>query len=429
MKCPICDSHDQWENIDDLRHVKKGMSICKTCGFVSYPSLYKTEEEIKEHYRGDRSSPTVMNLYTGEKKLHYHEAFLRDLLDTFNKDDKTRYVYEVGASMGLCLDWVKRRLNNVEVGGTELTKSFRRTAKWEFDIDLEEDFNPKREIDLMMSYKVAEHLLDVDTKLRQNVTHLSKGGLYYISVPIWFGSMYNFGLTGFDLEYYYHTNHVNVWTDKLFRTLLKKVGLEIIKEDHVMYDSTFLCKRNDDLMKEKPEYEDYNEIKEKMAKIKKASEFIEDNKVEEALKVWPDFPHAWQGFYELNRSKFHENGYEWIIENVVNKAIKDCPRSADMQALGADISLRYGKWQEAIKYLNTCLEMRPNNAQFLLALSHCFREAAKQSKEQKVKLHFISEARNVCRHLHSVNTQVKPEAINWIYKDGSQLPLPEEKNL
>ena len=54
MRCIVCDSTDKWKNVDEFRLKPSGMCVCENCGFVSYPSRWKSEDEIKKHYRTRR---------------------------------------------------------------------------------------------------------------------------------------------------------------------------------------------------------------------------------------------------------------------------------------------------------------------------------------------------------------------------------------
>jgi len=81
MRCCNCDENN-WMNVDEMRIKPSGMSICKNCGFVSYPDKWKSEEDLKKFYKADyRRAPTVGNYHTGQKKLSYHEAFLGEYLN------------------------------------------------------------------------------------------------------------------------------------------------------------------------------------------------------------------------------------------------------------------------------------------------------------------------------------------------------------
>jgi SAM-dependent methyltransferase len=430
FRCLVCDTVGQWENVDEFRLKPENMCMCKNCGFVTYPSQYKTEEEIKEYYREDyRQPPTAGNLYSGQRKLNYHSAFLNDLLREWKeKERKDLVVGEVGAAYGLFLNWIKRNFPEADINGTELTKSYRRNAWHEFGIALTEDFDYSKKYDLIASYKVAEHIMDIDKQLRKQVECLKDDGLFYISVPTWFNRLSNFGVSGFDIEYYYHTNHINVWTRDQFEVLLKKVGLEIIKEDHAMYDNTYLCKRNDELMKEEFDYGNPNVTKKNLERIKAAALFVLDGKFEEAVNAWPDFPHAHTGLYETKRKEFHEKGFEWIEKNFMNKVLSLCHDSSEILGLCGNICMRYDQWEKALEFFSKGLEVRPGSPPFLSSLSQCFRQMSERESNPENKIKLRLEARDSAKYLLEVSKQSEAEALNWIYIDNAQLPMPNEAN-
>lgn len=427
VSCPICDSSD-WKNVDEFRYKASGMSLCVKCGFITYPDVISKSSDLKEFYREEyRDVPSVANVYAGQRKMHYHGQFLIPVLDEWKKAGRKGIaVAEIGAAFGMFLDWIKKYIPGTEVYGTELTLSFRRNAWHEFGINLTEELDTSIKYDLITSYKVAEHQPFIDKELRKYVECLKEDGLMYISVPTWFGPLNNFGTNGFSIEYYFHKNHINVWTRKLFETLLKKVGLEIVKENHQYYDDTYLCKRNDALMSETPVYEDPAEIIKHLSNVKKAAIAIDEGRFSEALQAWPNFPYAYQGLYESNRAQFHKEGWDWIKANVLDKATRDCPDSADVCLFCADISMRYSKWPIAIEYLNKSLEYRPQNPPAFMNLGSCFRALADAATDPKDKLRMLSEARAVMRHLKQVSLQNFGEAQTWIMNDNAKLPMPHE---
>ncbi|MBY0413706.1 MAG: class I SAM-dependent methyltransferase [Bdellovibrionales bacterium] len=427
MRCLICDSND-WENVDDYRFKKEDMSICKSCSFVSYPTKWKSEEEIKQYYRKDyRSMPSVGNLYSGQRKVHFHQFFLDDLLKQWKKEGRIEpEICEIGAAYGMALAWFKQAYPGCKVSGTELTISYRRNAYHEFGIELTEDFDDTKKYDLIMSYKVAEHQIDVDKMLTKYRSCLKENGLMYISVPCWFGQMNNFGLGGFDLEYYYSTNHINVWTKKLFESLLKKVGLEIVKEDHIIYDSTYLVKVCEPKELTKDDFEDIRDIKDRMYRIKKAFILSTENKFKDAIDVYPDFPQAHISNLEITRKESFENGWDWIKENIINKMFEDCVNTAEIFLSAADLAMRYKKFEEAIIYLENGLKTKPGNPAFLSKLIDTMREIALHSDTDKKKQHYFEQARQISRYLREVSLESTPQATNNIYIFNSQLPIPSE---
>jgi SAM-dependent methyltransferase len=418
--------------VDEFRLKPSGMSMCKGCGMVSYPAKYKTPEEIKRYYLKEyrkNTAPSVMNLYTGQRKLHYHAHFLKELIDQWKKDGfETPVICEVGAAFGMALNWFKKQcFPNATILGTEWDLNMRRNCWHEWKIKLDEDFDPTRKYDLIMSYKVAEHMLDADQRLRDYATSLSDNGRLYISVPIWFGSLNNFGKQGFDLEYYYHPDHINVWSKKLFESVLKKAGLEVIKFNDTFYDSTYLCKRNDALMSEPREFENPEDILAKLDKIFKANQAGMDGDYDKAVEIYPNFPYAWEGRYEKNRAKIHEKGFKFIFDNYLQAAIDACPSSAEVRVVVADICMRYEKYQEATKFLDLSLKMKPENPDAIKRLMMCFTELGNRTTDQEQKVAYFKEARNVARYLRDISKQDEPEAISWIYNHNARIEMPHEQ--
>lgn len=427
MRCLVCDSTDKWESVDQHRMKPAGMMICNNCGFVSYPSKWKSYEEIKEHYRASyRNPPNSQNVFAGQRKNHFHAKFLHDVVGVWLKEKKKPVICEVGAAFGMALKWFQTVLPEAEIYGTELTTSFRRNAFHEFGINLTEEIDLSKKYDLIMSYKVAEHQLDVDQRLAEYRGALTDEGLLYISVPTWFNSMNNFGLGGFDLEYYYDPNHVNVWTEKLFENVLLKAGFEIIKKDSMIYDSTYLCKKGHPAALHPDIFEDAAEIKVRMAKIKAAFLACHESRYAEALAMWPEYPTAWQNFLEMNRKELAEKGWDYFEEHFIRNAIAACPNSADMVTVAADFALRSKQYARASEYCELALSMKPENPIVLLFLTNTMREMALHAKSEKERLHYFNQAREVAAHLKFTSLEHYRDAENLILLYNSHLPTPHE---
>jgi len=430
--CPVCDTVGKWKNVDQYRKKAEGMHLCEHCGMVFYPEKYMSETEAKAYYENDyRKPPNWGNLTTGLRKVEMHRHFLNDLMTKWKTDkNDAPVVSDIGAAYGLFLNWVKSHFPDADVSGTEFAKAYRRNAYHEFGIELTKDFDMTKKYDLIASFKVAEHQLDVKKRLREYVECLKPDGLMYISVPTWFDKMTNFGLDGFDLEYYYHPDHINVWTKTLFETVLKKVGLEIVKFDDVMYDETYLCKRNDSLIEAFPLYEDAKDIEQRLANIQKADKAYETRDFEAAIKYFPNFFEAHQARYEITRKKPHEGQevepLKYIEENYLKPCFDACGDSLNALRFATDIYMRYDDFAEAIKYIEQSLKVRPNNGSFLMALSHCYRQLALRTKDTKQKLDLLTQARDVSKYIRDVDIQSKVESTNWIYQTNSELPTPNE---
>lgn len=427
VSCPICATKGNWLNVDEYRLKASGMEICQTCGFVTYPEIVAKNEELKQFYRKEyRPGPSVQNLFTGNRKLHYHAAFLGETMDLWKKEGRKPEVFEIGAAFGLFLHWFHNNVPKSKVSGSELTLSMRRVAYHQYGINLVEEFDTSKEYDLISSYKVAEHIPFIDQELRKYALALKPTGFLYISVPTWFHSMTNFGLDGFSLEYYYDKNHVNVWTRKLFETLLAKAGLEIVKENHVYYDATYLCKRNDELMSKAPEYEKVEEIIDKMDRIHRASLAYDGSEFAKAMELFPAYPEAHIANYEKNRNALHAIGFDGIERDILLPAVKACPDNHKISYFCADLAMRYDQFDKALNYLEVAQKQKPGDPASIVALGNCYRAMANKQSDVNQALGLISESREMAKTLHRLSLQHSFEAISQIFADEAKLPMPGE---
>lgn len=428
LPCPIC-NETKWSNVDQYRFKPSGMSLCQNCGMVSYPDQWASEEAMIEYYRAEYRNnvgPNCGNLYTGQRKLHFHEAFIGDILGGWAQSGvgKSKKIFEVGAAYGMCLSWARDRSGGANVLGSELTTTYRRNAFWEFEVELGEEFI-KDKYDMIISYKVIEHQLNPAKKLREYAECLTEGGFLYIGVPIWFDIMHNFGKPGFDLEYYYHKDHINAWTRNHFQTLLHQAGLEIIRFNDTMYDDVYLCKRNDEMMKKPPVWENPKDIEERMAKIKESAIAFMETKHRQALTIWPNFPEAHVNAYEMERAQWHTKGFDAIKTDVIGEAMKDCPNSAVIHNFAADLHMRYDRWEEAVGLIIKAMELKPNNPSSIIQMFHCQMALSKKSKLQSEKLFYLNEAKKAAKHLKDVSLQHFQTATDFLYQVNSLVEIPE----
>lgn len=427
IECCICGMTDKWQNVDQYRMKPDGMCICMNCGFCTYPEVIAKSEDLKEFYRKEyREPPTVAAVFTGQRKLHYHNAFLEPLMNEWKKEKFNPKVLEIGAAFGMFLKWFRDNFKNGEFYGTELTLAHRRIAEYHYNIVLDEDFDASKKYDLIASYKVAEHVPFIDKELRKYAECLSDKGFLYISVPVWFKYMTNFGTGGFSLDYYYHKNHINVWTQKLFETLLKKCGLEVVKENHYFYDSTYLCKRNDELMKGELPFEDPIQVLDKLDRIKKASLAFDSGQLEEAITIWPFFPDGWVNFYEMKRAEFHKKGFEVIEKEVLQKAMAACPDNFATVIFCVDVCMRYSKWDKAMQLANEGLRIKPNDPGALTAIAMCFRQMGDLTSNPEERAKCYSEAMEATKYLSQTSFEHAHSALTWIFADIAKIPMKSE---
>jgi SAM-dependent methyltransferase len=423
IKCVICDSND-WENVDKYRDTPKDMEMCKKCGFVTYPKKVKEESKLRDFYKSDyRAAPNVGNITTGQTKLYYHDAFLKDLFTEWKKEGKNPVVFEQGGAMGMFLDWMRGVFPKGEFYGSELTETFVRVAKHKFNIDLTDDFDPSRKYDFLSSYKVAEHVPHIDVKLREMVECLKEDGRFYISVPTWFGELKNFGTGGFGLSYYFHTNHINVWSRRHFESILNKVGLEVLKFNDSIYDETYLCKRNDKLMKKAPDFDGPEWTLKKLESIKKCSDHFEAKNFVKAIEEYPRFPYGWVGAYETKRNEWHKEGWDVIKKQLIDKCLGSCPNSPDALCFAGDLHMRYSKWDEAVKLFEQALDLRPENTISWQNIAQCFRQKALLVENVEDKHELLCQAIQVTNHIQNISLSHQADCFNWSFQDMAQIPL------
>jgi SAM-dependent methyltransferase len=340
------------------------MSICTTCGFVTYPDKIRSKAELIEYYKHDyRPAPNFQNLVTGERKLQYHIAFLADTFDQWKKEGKENLVVtEIGSAFGMFLNWFRGIFPKAEMEGVELTRSYVRNAWHLYKIKSRDDFDDSKKYDFIASYKCLEHMAEPDVELKRYLAALKDDGVLYLGVPIWWEQAKNFGASGFDLEYYYSTNHINVWSRSHVEGLIDAAGGEIVKENCTFYDTVYLIKRKSEA-KEKVDpiyYQDAELIRGDMYRLQQASEYFQLGQYSKAIEAWPNYPSAWTAYYEFNRKQFHQNGFDWIYENVIEKAIAACPDDAEIHCLAADICRRYTEYELALDHLDQANRLRPN---------------------------------------------------------------------
>lgn len=435
FRCIVCDG-TEWENVDEFRLKPSGMHMCKKCGFISYPDRYKTEAEAKEYYKKDyRNCPNAAVLFSSQKKIQYHLYFLNDLFKKWTEEKRQIVFCDIGTAIGMLPKLIKDNFPGAQVYGTEWATNFKKHCFHEYGIKLDDDFDQTKKYDMISNYKVSEHQCDFDLELKKYAACLKDDGFIYLSTQTWFHTMNNDSLGSWDqkdmvgIEYYYHPDHINVWSRKHLQHIIKKAGLVIEKQDFFVYGDTYLLRKprqgevvcaSTDVVPESP-----NEIKYLLEKIHKASNLYIEGKFKDALEVFPNFPRAWMINYEMNRKQLHELGFEKIEEDYLSKAISACSNVSEIYAFAADVAMRYDKFEKAIAYLDRALNMKPNAPLYLKSLSHCFRQMAMREQDLNKKYRFYQDARNVMRFIMSISSEHTTECLSWIMQDHACIPIPE----
>jgi len=421
MRCPVCDKKE-WKNVDHVRLKKSDMEQCQGCGYISYPKKYKSEEEIKAHYRTEyRPGPQASALFTGERKLQYHSFFLNNLFKEWEEKGKdTPVIGEIGCATGMFLNWVRDRFPQADIHGTELTETYRLVAFHEFGLKLAEEFDTSKKYDLIASYHVLEHQIDPDLRLAEYAACLKDDGLFYLSAPVWFRDGTNSATGGFDIEYYWAPDHINCWAEEHLEFIIAKAGLEIIYKNDDIYGNTYLLKKTTKTtMRPSFDVKKYLNLAER---IFKCWQLINENKTTAAIETFPNCPSAWINHYELNRANFHKSREEF--DKFIKMSVDCCPNSSDTLMFAGDVLSRYERYDESYECLTKALNKKPNNPTIIMGLSNCYRMKAKKSNDPKVKEELLRKSINLLRFVIATSTEMMPQAISWIYQDEAQLEVP-----
>lgn len=428
MQCPICRTVEpKWKNVDNFRLKPEGMCLCEICGFITYPD--KKQKDLDQFYKKEyRTIPNVSIFFTGERKLQYHAHFLKETIDKWKANNRKGLVItDVGSAAGMFLDYLnKQGLDISDIHGVELTETYVRQAWWFFGIKSIPKFDDTKRYDLISSYKSLEHILDPDIELTKYVASLKDDGYLYFSVPLWFEAMTNFGGAGFDLEYYYSPNHCNTWTRKHVEGLIKIAGGRIVKENRTYYDTTYLIQKDTAITDRSCAFEDPKLILEHLEKTFAASEALQRGAYNEAIGIWPNCPIAWVTHYEMNRKALHDQGFEFIYNEICVKALDACKEDANLHYFAGDICYRYEQYEKALDHLNKANSLRPNMPQVFAMVHNCYLALSKLAKGQETKVKFLEQARKAAKVLGDVSMQNKNESINYVMHANAHIPTPFE---
>lgn len=329
MTCLIC-SEKTWACVDQYRKTPAGMIMCVSCGFVTYSDLNK--QALEDSYKNYRNKISAANHYSALTKANHH-------IDFIGATEIKGPALEVGCGVGLFLGHLKH--NGLDVYGTELDDKARTTCELLHGVNMSKTPDWSRRYGFIASFHVAEHQLDIHEQLLQYRESLLDDGYLYIGVPIWFHKLSNFGVGGYDWDYYYHKNHINVWSKDIFEKLLKKSGFKIIKERFRHSGSAqYLCVKS-----EKQNVGPFhNNTEDSLLKIKHASEHFEKKEYLEAIGYWPNFPEAHTRL--IKQMAVDKNSNEAILKQL-RLAIIQCENDRDIRMMYARALIQLGKLSDA----------------------------------------------------------------------------------
>ena len=303
--CPICGDGEKWKYLDYLRDREYwveheflfednvNFKICTNCGFLTYD--YQAEEELARRYNMSKPMSGAVNILTQNRKNEYHNRFLKSI----NLPSGSMNILDMGAAEGGFLAFFEDRFSrdnlSINCYGVEFNKSSRAFGKAVYGYDLKDEIEAEKVFDFISLYKVIEHLQYPDQVLRNLITdHSNEKTYFYISIPIW-GEVLSesSGIELASFEYYYHLNHVNVFTRQSFYNLLNKVGLAIIKEDSTLYGLTVLCRVCPATNIAPITKKNYENIIQRVENEKLAIDYFHKGDMKKAIEIIPSYADAY----------------------------------------------------------------------------------------------------------------------------------------
>lgn len=420
FRCPVCDTTGQWDNVDNFRLKPQGMHICKSCGFVTYPEKHKTEEEIKEYYRKDyRTLPQAHNIVTGMRKLNFHHFFLNPIFEEWKKIGHVKPVIgEIGSALGMFLDWAKKHFPEGDFHGTELTTSYRKVAKHYYGLDLVEDFDFTKQYDLIVSYHVLEHQLDPDQKLKEYAQCLKPHGFFYLSCPVWFRDLSISAKGSYEIEEYFHPDHINSWDERHLEYIIDKAGLEVVYKNNDIYGNTYILKKKtSDEVKHVPNL--FTDCLAFLDKALRVQECLLENKTKDALSIYQNCPVIWANHYEFNRAYYDKHQDE--LTKFISDCIEACPNSGDALILAGEVMTRYERYDEALEYLEKALKKKPNASTILFNMSNCYRGLAMKEIDVQKKDEYLNRSIHILKFVQDNAQEMRERCQTWMFHDMAML--------
>lgn len=296
MQCPICDTVDQWEDINYiLDRPGDQLVMCRVCAFATY--LDVEVEDLRQAYEQsdfskERKVAGTLDYITKLSKLPLNRAFLHDFLAS---RDNLR-ILDIGCSSGYLLKMFRDEFGHGSVCGTEWNPVHAKFGRHGYGLDIRkniEDFGEGR-FDFICLLQVLEHIKDPVVYLEKVLNqYLAEDGTLYISLPIWFDLL---GLPSMllpfpcGMEGVFVPGHINIFSLRNFFNLIHKLGLEVIQENYFYYGYRALLKKGD--AGAHAGFDDFRERIILLENQKKALASYREGDFAGALGHYPKFPMA-----------------------------------------------------------------------------------------------------------------------------------------
>jgi len=220
ISCPICHNNIFIEEIYNKRY-DAYFRKC-TCGIC-----YRIKYDLNKIY-------TQYDFDSVTRIEHWHDVSIKSALRYYNKlisivpyfNDLGYSVFEFGTSLGYFLNLMKEK--GWKVGGIEISKRAVDYAKEKFGINIYnediENFKIDNTYDLVATFEVIEHLVDVDKFIKKVYNMLNENGIFVFCTP-----NLNAPSTLFNNESEaYHCGHMILFNYNTIKKLLNDNNLNVI---------------------------------------------------------------------------------------------------------------------------------------------------------------------------------------------------------
>lgn len=260
VNCPIC-TGDNYERLTDKGQygIKINVSICKNCGFVylnprwnkeSYDYFYRNE--FDKCYRGSSHSQIQPYLTIIER------------IDKSGYDLKNPDILDIGAGYGDGINIIHERYSGNKKYAIEPSADASESFEEEGIINLDssiDDWVPDVQCDVIIMRHVLEHFLNPRESLEKVHKCLTENGILYIAVP----SLDFFRLPL--LTYFFRVVHTMYFNTSHFNWILKDTGLDPVAMHTENNEIYAICKKATPLNLKKPDFNLYEENKQKLEPI------------------------------------------------------------------------------------------------------------------------------------------------------------------
>jgi len=363
-----------WTSLDHLKQKKDfgGFVVCNKCGFVTY--LISDNKELVDMYKSHkhnkkRSFSGSSDDKTKANKLSYHRKMIGDLL----RKKKNMSILDFGCSTGYVLKMCRDEFGHKDVTGVELNGAHASYGRGEFGIDIHEcatmgelakDTNNKK-YDLIILFAVLEHLLDPVEKMKTFKNYLKPGGQMYVMVPLWFDGLLDSEKNCTNFEHLFIPHHINCFSRRHIDNTFKLSGFNVSKFCNTMYGNMFIldqCEPSKDII-----LDDSKKIREEISRIKKALEFMHQEKFDESLEAYPLNPEAWiaKGL-KVYKSDFNNQ------LKCFEEALKVDASHVKAVIHIAELFMQNNQYKESIEFHKRAIDLSPNSYVSYLTIAEIY---------------------------------------------------------